>query len=69
MSKIQVTCHNIKWDIDEEDVEYGVHLPSTVVLECDSSVVNEEDVSEIIGDLLSDKIGWCHTGFQYTVGN
>lgn len=67
MTQVQITCHSIKWDIDAEDESEDLNLPENVVLVCDEEVVSDECAGDLIGDLLSDKTGWCHTGFQYSV--
>lgn len=48
---------NIKWDLDVEDIEDGVVLPSEI--EIPNGMTDEDDIS----DYLSDQTGFCHDGY------
>ena len=52
-------AYNIKYDTDGEQVE---DLPSELTF-----TVDEEDFDPSIdlGDMISDKTGWCVNGFKY----
>jgi len=52
-------AYNIKYDTDGERVE---DLPSELTF-----TVDEEDFNPSIdlGDMISDKTGWCVNGFSY----
>lgn len=53
-----VKIKNIQWDIDEDCQD--CNLPDEIVLD-----INEADVdSDYISDILSDKYGFCHKGFE-----
>ena len=54
----KVLCKNIVWDTDGKKVA----LPKEVEVEVEDPTNDEE-----IGDALSDKIGFCHHGFDFTV--
>lgn len=47
----------IKWDLDEEDIEEGVVLPSEI--DIPNGMVDDDEIS----DYLSDQAGYCHTGY------
>jgi hypothetical protein len=44
---------NIKWDTDGEDIALPVEI------ELPEEMINEDDIS----DYISNKTGFCHTGF------
>lgn len=57
-----------------ESKEEEINLPkevtftaSEVGLDTDSQAEDDEYVSELLGDMLSDKYGFCHYGFNYKV--
>lgn len=61
---MKVKVFDIDWDTDGEDVE----LPLEIELEIDDKFVNDEDeLSEVICDYLSDEYGFCHFGFDYFI--
>lgn len=61
---MKVKVFDIDWDTDGEDVE----LPSEIEVEVDDEFADDEDeLSEVIGDYLSDEYGFCHFGFDYSL--
>ncbi len=60
---MKIRCWDIVWDTDGEDAD----LPREVVIEVDDEVWAEGSVTaeEAVSGALSDKYGWCHTGFNY----
>lgn len=57
---------------EESLKEEKINLPKTVTfkasevaLDCDDC--NEEEISDVLSDLLSDTYGYCHFGFNYVV--
>lgn len=53
---------NILWDTDQEEVD----LPSSAVIELDDST-DEAEVQWLLSDSLSDRYGFCHYGFTYSL--
>lgn len=51
---------NIDWDIDQEDIENGVDLPTEIEIPADI----DPDDDDAISDYLSDVTGFCHNGFD-----
>ena len=66
MTKIK--CSKIKYDTDGEDIK----LPTSMTIEMDDdeyACAKEEidDLEEEIGDIISDRTGFCVTNFEYTI--
>lgn len=68
-------AYNIQWDIDEEDLEAGIDLPSEVIIPAEIAEDPEyqeavpgtemyEDLCDCISDWLSDTYDFCHQGFE-----
>lgn len=57
----------IQWDFDsDEEQEQYSFLPDEAVININpDEVENEDELSDYLGDLLSDNLGFCHNGFQY----
>lgn len=75
---LKVNITDINWDIDEGE-EKPDYLDSDITFtfkindinECVEVVdgnfkVNDELLSEFLGDYISDTNGFCHNGFNYT---
>lgn len=62
MSVATILYTNIDWDGEE-----GVALPKEMTLVTDSSVLDDEDAENIISDMLTEAMGFCHKGFNYEV--
>lgn len=59
---------NTKVSLGKQAVE-DLELPSTVIIN-DEDLINQDDelaLEEYLGDMLSDKYGFCHNGFKYQV--
>lgn len=52
---------NIKWDTDGEDID----LPKTILVNVNPEDLEDEDISDILADEISDRTGFCHYSFSY----
>ena len=64
---MKIKVYDIDWDIDEEDIEDGVSLDSSLTLETDEEFEYDDELEEWISDEISDKTGFCHRGFNYDI--
>lgn len=66
---VTIRYSNIKWDIDDEDLEDPDFTPPATEMDIatDPSVLDDENVEEIVSDMLTESTGWCHKGFDYTI--
>lgn len=57
--------YNIKWDTDGEDIDnLPTHLTSEIELYNDTNY-SDDEITEMISDDITDRIGFCHFGFEY----
>ena len=57
--------YNIKWDTDGEDMNHlPTHLISEIELYNDTDY-SDDEITEKISDDITDRIGFCHFGFEY----
>ena len=57
--------YNIKWDTDGEDIDnLPTHLTSEIKLYNDVNY-SDNEITEMISDDITDRIGFCHLGFEY----
>lgn len=61
---MHVICKNIEWETDGEDRK-KCGLPEFVVFLDVDEFDDEEELSEKLGDRLSDEFGFLHQGFEY----
>ena len=69
MARFHIT--NIRWDFSDEDnvgVSYIDSVPTDTFIDLDDDVLDlEEDViSDILGNCISEAYGFCHFGFEYS---
>lgn len=65
VKKKRYYVYDIEWDADEKDLN---HLPKTLTSEIEienDKDYNDQDISEMISDDISNRIGFCHYGFKY----
>ena len=65
VKKKRYYVYDIEWDADEKDLN---HLPKTLTSEIEienDKDYNAQDISEMISDDISNRIGFCHYGFKY----
>ena len=65
VKKKRYHVYDIEWDADEKDLN---HLPKTLTSEIEienDKDYNDQDISEMISDDISNRIGFCHYGFKY----
>ncbi len=75
---MKVSITDINWDIDEGeekpdnlDSNMNVTFTPADLIECLEKgdrdyIVNDNLLSEFLGDYISDTTGFCHNGFNYT---
>ena len=56
---------NIQWDTDGDeelrrDLPTEMEIPQTIFADAEDG----DDIGEIVGDYLSDEVGFCHFGFE-----
>ena len=62
--RVRVSCFNIKWDTDGEEID----LPKRISVDVPVEVTGDNDeLEDYLSDFITDFTGWCHGGFQYTV--
>ena len=63
MKNRKIVCENIKWDTEENGIEYSpveLDLPEKVTLKYSDFYDGEvDDDFESVVDYLSDNFGWC----------
>lgn len=65
VKKKRYYVYDIEWDADEKDLN---HLPKTLTSEIEienDKDYNDQDISEMISDDISNRIRFCHYGFKY----
>lgn len=65
VKKKRYYVYDIEWDADEKDLN---HLPKTLTSEIEienDKDYNDQDISKMISDDISNRIGFCHYGFKY----
>lgn len=79
MAKFRV--FDIQWDFDDEeasnlmegpsDEDWTPQIPTETTIELDDDVpeLDEEAISDIIGNCISEQFGFCHYGFNYELIN
>lgn len=65
-SKVTVRIYDIKWDVDDEDLddEDPVSLPESITHTFAGYGELDDELLDEIADWLSDEYGFCHDGFQ-----
>jgi len=56
-----VTAYNIRWDTDGDEID----LPRTVHIEVEAE--DEEELEDLVSDKISDRVGFCHFGFDLDI--
>lgn len=57
--------YNIEWDTDGEDIDHlPTHLTSEIEFYNDTNY-SDDEITEMISDDITDRIGFCHFGFEY----
>ena len=57
--------YNIQWDADGEDMDHlPTHLTSEIEFYNDVNY-SDNEITEMISDDITDRIGFCHFGFEY----
>ena len=61
--------YNIQWDTDGEDIDHlPTHLTSEIEFYNDTNY-SDNEITEMISDDITDRIGFCHFGFEYEETN
>jgi hypothetical protein len=63
-SGVRYRCYDISWDDapDNLDARMDIYVPKDVVAE---GMSENEEISDYLGDQLSNITGYCHTGFNF----
>lgn len=79
MAKFRV--FDIQWDFDNEEAsnlmegpsneDWTLQIPTEAIIELDDGVtkLDEEAISDNIGNYISELFGFCHYGFDYELIN
>lgn len=58
--------YNIQWDTDD-DFNEDIELPATMEISVNPEDIEDMEIDDYLCDEISNRTGFCHFGFNYSV--